>query len=74
MKAEHYRCLESLQEYLLIAQDRPYIERYVRQGDGSWKLWEARGLDASIRIETIAIDLPMAEVYDRVDFEKAPTR
>jgi len=29
-KFQNYRKLESLQEYVLIAQDKPYIERYMR--------------------------------------------
>jgi Uma2 family endonuclease len=74
VKAEHYRRLASLQEYLLIAQDRPHVERYVRKDDGSWVLWEASGLDASIRIEAIALHLPLAELYDRVEFGEAPAR
>src|SRR5262245_5251681 len=35
-KFAHYRQVPSLQEYVLVAQDRPLLERYVRQGDGSW--------------------------------------
>ena len=33
-KFEQYRQRESLQEYLLIAQDRPHVERYARQSNG----------------------------------------
>lgn len=33
-KFEKYRALDSLREYVLIAQDRPHIERYTRQADG----------------------------------------
>ena len=32
-KFKHYRTLPSLQEYVLISQDRPLIEHYVRQQD-----------------------------------------
>jgi len=39
-KFAHYRRLESLQEYLLIAQDKVRIEHYVRQG-AQWLLSEA---------------------------------
>ena len=30
-KSAHYRKLDSLQEYLLVAQDRPHVEHYARQ-------------------------------------------
>jgi Uma2 family endonuclease len=67
-KAAHYRRLTSLKEYLLIAQDKPRVERYVRQENGSWALWEASGLSDTIHIEAIQCELPLAEVYDRIAF------
>ena len=33
-----YRRLESLQEYVLVAQDRPHIEHYTRQEGDRWLL------------------------------------
>jgi hypothetical protein len=41
-----------LREYLLMAQDHAFIERYRRQGD-VWILTEAEGLDASMLQESI---------------------
>ena len=38
VKFAHYRQLPSVQEYVLIAQDRPLVERYVRQPDSTWLL------------------------------------
>src|SRR5207248_2680551 len=32
-KFEHYQQMPSLQEYVLIAQDRPRVERYARQAE-----------------------------------------
>lgn len=67
-KAENYRRIESLRAYLLVAQDRPHVEMHERQADGAWLIREAHGLDAVIHIEPLAVDLPLAEVYDRVTF------
>ncbi len=60
-----YRKIESLREYLLVAQDKPRIERYVRQGD-AWVLTEISGLDGAVGLETIGCVLALREVYDRV--------
>jgi Uma2 family endonuclease len=65
-KAEHYRRIPSLEEYLLIAQDRPRIERYRRQGEREWLLSEAIGLDESIELASIEGVLALREVYERV--------
>jgi Uma2 family endonuclease len=64
-KFAHYRKIGSLQEYLLIAQDQPSIERYMRQDD-VWILSEAVGLDAVVTLESIDCILSLREVYDKV--------
>jgi Uma2 family endonuclease len=70
-KFEHYRRLASLREYVLVAQDEPHIERFQREGDGRWVLTAMSGLDAVLRLESIEVDLPLAEVYEKVDFNAA---
>jgi Uma2 family endonuclease len=70
-KFEGYRHLESLQEYLLIAQDRAHVEQYTRQPDGRWLLAEAGGLAAVLHLPSIGCDLALADVYEGVSFETA---
>ena len=67
-KFEHYRRLASLREYVLVAQDEPLIERFQRENDGRWVLTAVSGLDAILRLDSIEVDLPLAEVYKKVDF------
>ena len=38
-----YRAIESFQEYLIVHQDRRYVEHYSRLDDGSWLLREHNG-------------------------------
>jgi len=64
-KFAHYRKINTLREYLLVVQDQPSIERYVRQGD-VWILTEAEGLEASVPLESIDCVLSLREVYDKV--------
>jgi len=64
-KFADYRRIPTLREYLLVAQDQPRIERYVRQG-GAWLLTEAEGLEASISLDALGCALALREVYDRV--------
>jgi Uma2 family endonuclease len=68
-KFEKYRALESLREYVLVAQDRPYVERYTRQNDG-WLLTEAAGLDSALELATVEARLPLVELYDRLRFDE----
>jgi Uma2 family endonuclease len=66
-KFAHYRQLESLQAYLLIAQDRVAVDLYLRQDDRTWNLQSFDELAAAIALPTIEARLAVAEVYDKVD-------
>ncbi len=66
-KFEHYRKLDSLAEYVLIAQNRPHIESYRRQADQQWLLTECSELDGTLRLPSIDCDLALVEIYDKVE-------
>ena len=68
-KFAHYRRIESLAGYVLIAQDKQHIEWYTRQPDGQWLLSEAGGLNDSVRLNSIGCELQMSEVYEKVEIE-----
>jgi Uma2 family endonuclease len=67
-KAKAYRQIDSLRAHVLVSQEEPHVEVYERQSTGDWLLHEVSGLAASIRIPGIEIELPLAEIYDRVQF------
>jgi Uma2 family endonuclease len=71
-KFENYRALDSLSEYVMIAQDRVHIEHYVRQPDNQWLLSEAKELQDVIDLPTIQCTLALADVYDKVDIQSRP--
>ncbi|MBZ0286639.1 MAG: Uma2 family endonuclease [Anaerolineae bacterium] len=71
-KFQNYRSLESLREYVLIAQDAPRMEQFVRQEDGRWLLSDAVGLEAQVTLPSIGCTLALADVYDKVTFEGEP--
>jgi len=68
-----YRRMPSLQQFVLVSQKQPLVEVYTRSGD-VWTFTDARGLDASIHLETIGCTLELGEVYARISFEEAPLR
>lgn len=68
-KFQNYRTLESLTEYVLIAQDAVHIEHYIRQPDNQWLLSEAKDLSAVAGLPTIQCSLVLIDVYDKVDLE-----
>ncbi len=65
-KFVRYRRIESLVDYVLTAQDRHHLEHYVRQ-DRGWLFTETNSLEDSIHLSSINCDLPVKEIYDKVD-------
>lgn len=71
-KFRHYQRLDSLREYVLVSQDEPVIDRFVRQDDGSWKLTTFAGMNATFALDSVAVTIPMADVYRGITFEPLP--
>jgi Uma2 family endonuclease len=67
-KLREYRQIESLQEYLLISQETPQIERYLRQKEKDWLYSEVSGLESKIVLPSIGITLALSDVYKKVNF------
>lgn len=72
-KFAYYQRIESLQEYVLIAQDEARIECFTRQTDDRWMLSKVEALEDVIRLESIGCILPLSEVYERVQFGNEDT-
>jgi Uma2 family endonuclease len=72
-KFQLYRGLSSLRDYVVVAQEQPYVEHHVKQPDGSWLLSEIRGLEESLPMEAIGCTLPLSDIYHRVTFGPLPT-
>jgi Uma2 family endonuclease len=65
-KFASYRQIPTLHEYLLVAQDRPSVEHYARQGE-QWLLTTVTDLDASVQLSAIGCELRLREIYRRVN-------
>jgi len=67
-KFAHYRRLATLKDYVMLSQYRPVLEHYTRQADDQWVLTEIRELEGVLRLPSIGCDLPLSEIYERVEF------
>jgi len=66
-KFGYYRTIESLAEYLLIAQDEYKVEQYVKQADGHWLLSDISSLEGVVELPSIQCTLRLADVYTKVE-------
>jgi len=64
-----YQTLDSLKEYVLVAQDRPVVEQYVRNEGGTWTYTLASGLESSLTLPSVECTLNLSAVYDKVDLD-----
>lgn len=71
-KFAHYRRLPSLQEYVLISQDKLRVEHYLRRGN-EWILTELSDPDDTLHLPTIDCSVPLREIYDKVEFPVPPS-
>ena len=67
-KFESYRRIESLREYVLVAQDIQRIEKYSKQPDGTWIFSETSHVDGVVKLASIGCELALADIYDKVAF------
>jgi Uma2 family endonuclease len=73
-KFRHYQQLPSLKEYVLVAQDEPVCERFVRQPDDSWLLTTITELTSTLAFATVKASVPLTEIYAGITFEEKPIR
>jgi hypothetical protein len=55
-----------LQEYVLVAQDRVLVERFVRSGE-FWTLSTITDLDESLELASVGCAIPLREIYESID-------
>ncbi|MDJ0619252.1 MAG: Uma2 family endonuclease [Calothrix sp. MO_192.B10] len=69
-KFRKYRSIPSFGEYLLVSQTEPYIEQYHKLDDSNnrwqWQVYDH--LDQLILLYSLKVEIPIAEVYRRINF------
>lgn len=68
-KREDYLSLPSMKVLLHVEQDRPLVRLWRRRPDGSdFEVEVYEGLDAIIELPEIEASLPLADVYEAIEF------
>lgn len=65
-----YQKMESLRECLLIEQDEPRIEHYIKKTPNQWLLFIYENLDETINLKSVNCKLPVAEIYAQIEFKE----
>lgn len=68
-KLNVYKNIPTLHEYLIVWQDEIHAELHRKQTDNSWITEVYDEIDSEIRLDSVELDLTLAEIYRRVRFE-----
>jgi Uma2 family endonuclease len=63
-KRKHYQQIESLRDYVIVAQDRPHAEQWTRVADGTWA-HRVIDADGEIQLHSIGGSMPLGDLYPR---------
>ena len=69
LKFQHYRLIESLQEYILISQYHCQVEKFKRGEDNSWIYTSMDSINQILKMESLKCELPLEEIYHKVEFK-----
>jgi len=73
-KFRHYQQLASVQEYVLVTPDEPLCERFSRQANGLWAVESYVGLEATLDLKSVPVQVPLSDIYAGVSFPEPMPR
>jgi Uma2 family endonuclease len=66
-KFDLYALIPEVTDYLLVAQDRIFVQHFARRDEGSWILRRFNRREESIPLPALEIEVPLDEIYDGLD-------
>ena len=67
-KFQRYRMgNETLTDYILISQDKYFVEQFTKQAENNWIYRSFAALEDNLKIESAECELSLREIYDRVE-------
>lgn len=69
-KFRHYKTIPSLQEYVLVAQDKRFIEHYTKVGEGEWRVFSIDEATPRVHLSSIGLELTFDHIYREVEFPR----
>ena len=67
-KFNYYQSLPSLQEFILVDQYEAFVSLYRRTTSDTWQIVQLQSVADTLRLESMGIELSLAEIYRGVDF------
>ncbi len=68
-KFDKYKTLDSFKEYILVAQDKCYVEIWYREKKGLWQEHIYENINDVVNIQSVDIQIDMKEIYRNIEFK-----
>lgn len=69
LSSREYQRIESVQDYLIVAQNEPQVWHHERQSADSWLMMTYSGLDTIIELKHLKLTLRRADIHAKVRFD-----
>ncbi len=63
IKFESYQCLPSLQDYVLVSQDRIRLEHFHKLAHNEWRYLALNKAEDILYLDAVGVQLPLKEIY-----------
>lgn len=75
-KLRAYQQIPSVQEYVIVEQDKFHIELHRRQPNGNWitYFYNDNDMDVDIEFQSVGLNTNLDEIYRRVNFREQPDK
>ena len=73
-KFTYYKSIESFNEYILIAQDRPHVTQFIKQDENNWLNREFNSIAERFYLVSLDCEIELAELYQDVEFPAQTNR
>ena len=71
-KLDEYKGVDSIEQIVLVDSDEPHVILWSRAANQTWTQLPLRGLDAVLPLVSVGVSLPLAILYERLDFRSRP--
>ena len=69
-KFDYYRSIPTVEEYILIHQNKVYVEQFYQTGKKRWSFREYDTEDEAVALNSVPFQISLADVYNKVKFEE----
>ena len=69
-KFDYYRSISTVEEYILIHQNKLYVEQFYQTGKKRWSFREYDTEDEAVALNSVPFQISLTDVYNKVKFEE----